>query len=74
MPHTFVCPLGVYTPIGPHALLSTCMALEHFHVVGGCYLLKCVLGTAPLHPDAVSGRPVWKEKETLYHLDYTSKP
>ena len=47
-PHTFVCPLGVYTPpIGPHALLCTCMVLEHLHVVGGCYLLKCVLGQLP---------------------------
>ena len=22
---------------------------------------------------SVSGRPAWKEKETLYHLDYTDK-
>ena len=57
-PHTFVhppyicMPPGVYTPpIGPHALLCTCMVLEHLHVVWGCYLLKCVLGqllTPPL--------------------------
>ena len=38
---------GVHTPIGPHALLYTCMVLEHLHVVGGCYLLKCVLGQLP---------------------------
>ena len=39
---------GVYTPpIGPHGLQCTCMVLEHLHVVGGCYLLKCVLGHLP---------------------------
>ena len=27
-------PKGVHTPINPHALLCTCMVLEHLHVVG----------------------------------------
>ena len=36
-----------HTPIGPIALLCICMVLEHFHVVGGCYQLKCVLGQLP---------------------------
>ena len=47
-PHMFIHPLYIHTPpIGPHALLCTCMVLEHLHVVGGCYLLKCVLGQLP---------------------------
>ena len=48
-PCTFVHPLGVYTsPIGPHALLCTCMVLEHLHVVGGCSLLNVCWDTPPL--------------------------
>ena len=39
----FVHPQGCTHPICPHALLCTCMVLEHLHVVGGCSLLKCVL-------------------------------
>ena len=46
----YICmPPGVYTPIGPHALLCTCMVLEHLLVVGGCYLLLVCVGTPPLH-------------------------
>ena len=41
-------------PIGPHALLCTCMVLEHLHVVGVCYLLKCVLGQLPYTT------PIWE--------------
>ena len=54
-------PRGVH-PIGPHALLHTCMVLEHLHVVGFCYLLKCVWGQLPYTT------PIWG----CLPLNYTS--
>ena len=52
-PYICMPPVHLYTPQGctyphrPPCFLCTCIVLEHLHVVGGCYLLNCVLGHLP---------------------------
>ena len=43
-------PRGVHTPIGPHALLCTCMVLEYLHVVGVVICLNVCWDTSLTPP------------------------
>ena len=48
-PNIFICPQGcTHHPMGPHALLCTCMVLEHLHVVGVVLCLNVCWNTPPL--------------------------
>ena len=70
-PHTFVCPLYICMPPGcthphrPHALLCTCMVLEHLHVVGEVVICFSVCWDTSLTPPLFGGASLLITPPTL---------